>query len=128
MQSIPAAIADFNPLAESSITTVSAATEAVFAWARDVGQGLDELTAEQRKELLQMVVEEVIIDRNDNVNITLAIPVDSKPTTEDSVSVQTFENVQTLEHSFGGLNRHRKLKYSWGVDLGPFKPGQVIRQ
>ena len=31
--------------------------EAVFAWARDVGQGLDELTPEQRKQILQMVGE-----------------------------------------------------------------------
>ena len=28
--------------------------EAVFAWARDVGQGLDELTPEQRKQILQI--------------------------------------------------------------------------
>ena len=64
--------------------------EAVFAWARDVGQGLDELTPEQRKEILQMVVEEVIVDRNDNVDITLAIPIESEPTTEDSVSVTSL--------------------------------------
>ena len=44
---------------------------------------------EQRKEILQMVVEEVIVDRNDNVDITLAIPIESEPTTEDSVYVQT---------------------------------------
>ena len=61
--------------------------EAVFAWARDVGQGLDELTPEQRKEILQMVVEEVIVDRNDNEDITLAIPIESERTTEDSVTV-----------------------------------------
>ena len=61
--------------------------EAVFAWARDVDQGLDELTPEQRKEILQMVVEEVIVDRNDNVDITLAIPIEGEPTTEDSVTV-----------------------------------------
>ena len=42
-----------------------------------------------RKEILQMVVEEVIVDRNNNVDITLAIPIESEPTTEDSVSVQT---------------------------------------
>ena len=70
-------------------------TEAVLAWARDVGEDLDELTPEQRKEFLETVVEEVIIDRADNVNITLPIPVDSKPTMEDSVSVQTLGNVQT---------------------------------
>ena len=44
--------------------------KAVFAWARDVGQGLNELTSEQRKQILQMVVEEVIVDRNGKVDIT----------------------------------------------------------
>ena len=48
---------------------------------------------EQRKEILQMVVEEVIVDRNDNVDITLAIPIESEPTTEDSVYVQTLESL-----------------------------------
>ena len=71
--------------------------EAVFAWARRVGRDLDELTPERRKEFLQMVVEEIIVDRNDKVVITLAIPIESEPTTEDSV--QTLENVQTLEPS-----------------------------
>ena len=51
--------------------------EAVFTWARDVGQGLDELTPEQRKQILQMIGEEVIVDRDDNVDITLAIPIES---------------------------------------------------
>ena len=37
-----------------------------------------------------MVVEEVIVDRNDNVDITLAIPIESEPTTEDSVTVTFF--------------------------------------
>ena len=39
--------------------------EAVFAWAADVGRDLDELTPEQRKGILQMVVDEVIVHRND---------------------------------------------------------------
>ena len=50
--------------------------ETVLTWARELGQGLDELTPEQRKEILQMVVEQVVIDRNNNVDITLAIPID----------------------------------------------------
>ena len=80
--------------------------EAVLAWAREVGQGLDELTPEQRKEILQMVVEEVIVHRNNNVDITLAIPIESEPTTEDPVSVQTLANVQTLEPSRSGSGRY----------------------
>ena len=50
--------------------------ETVLSWARNVGQGINELTDEQRKEILQMVVEHVVIDRNNNVDITLAIPID----------------------------------------------------
>ena len=64
--------------------------EAVFTWARDVGQGLDELIPEQRKQILQMIGEEVIVDRDDNVDITLAIPIESEPTTEDSVTVTSL--------------------------------------
>ena len=75
-----------------------------------------------------MVVDEVIVHRNDNVDITLAIPIESEPTTEDSVSVQTLANLTTLETSLSGLNRHGKLKYSWAVGLGPFKPGQIVRE
>ena len=47
-----------------------------------------------------MVVEEVIVHRTNNVDITLAKPIESEPTTEDSVSVQTLANVQTLEPSY----------------------------
>ena len=50
--------------------------ETILAWAREVGQDLDELTNERRMEILQMIVEEVVIDRDNNVNITLAIPID----------------------------------------------------
>ena len=57
-------------------------TEAVLAWARDVGEGLDELPPEQRKEVLRMVVDEVTVDGENNLDITLAIPID-----DDSVSI-----------------------------------------
>ena len=30
----------------------------------------------------------------------------------------------TKEPSFFGINRHGKLRYSWAVGLGPFKPGR----
>ena len=123
LESVRAKLDDYHAWPASGAEKVRL-VEAFFAWARDVGQGLDELTSKQRKEILQMVVEEVIVHRGDNVDITLAIPIDSEPTTEDSVSVQTLANVQTLEPSFDGHNRHEKLRYSWAVDLGPFKPGR----
>ena len=52
--------------------------ETILTWARNVGQGIDELTDEQRKEILQMVLEKVVIDRDNNVDITLAIPIDDE--------------------------------------------------
>ena len=75
-----------------------------------------------------MVVEEVIVDWNNNVAITLALPIDSEPTTEDSLSVQTLATVQTLEPSSDGHNGNGKLRYSWAVGLGPFKLGRIARQ
>ena len=101
LENVRAKLDDYRAWAASDAEKIRL-TEAVFAWARKVSQGLDESTPEQRKEFLQMFVEEVIIDRNDNVDITLAIPVDSKPTTDDSVSVQTLESVQTQEPSLCG--------------------------
>ena len=50
--------------------------ETILAWGRNIGQGIDELTDEERKEILQMVVEQVVIDRDNNVDITLAMPID----------------------------------------------------
>ena len=75
-----------------------------------------------------MVVEEVIVHRNDNVDITLAIPIESGPTTEDSVSVTTLTNVTTLEPSLSGLNGYGNVRYSGAVDSGPFKLGRIARQ
>ena len=75
-----------------------------------------------------MVVDEVIVHRNDNVDITLAIPIESEPTTEGSVSVQTLANSTTLETSSARHNSNGKTRYSWAVDLGPFKQGRIGRQ
>ena len=58
--------------------------EEVLAWAREFGQGLDELTREERHDYLQMLVEQVIIDRDNNVDITLAIPIDDDSSDPDS--------------------------------------------
>ena len=66
---------DFRALEESG-TEKRRLMEEVLAWAREFGQGLDELTPEERHDYLQMLVEQVIIDRDNNVNITLAIPID----------------------------------------------------
>ena len=38
--------------------------EEVLTWVREFGQGLDELTPEERHDYLQMIVEQIIIDRD----------------------------------------------------------------
>ena len=63
--------------------------EAVLTWATEIGQGIDELSDEQRKEILQMVVEQVVIDRDNNVDITLAIPIDDDPPDPDAPDPQS---------------------------------------
>ena len=65
--------------------------EAVLSWAKEVGQGLDELTSEQRQQILQMVVEQVVIDRDNNVDITLAIPIDDDSSEPGSPDPQSPE-------------------------------------
>ena len=69
---------------EASGTEKRRLMETVLTWARNVGQGLDELTDEQRKEILQMVLEQAVIDRDNNVDITLAIPIDDDSSDPDS--------------------------------------------
>ena len=65
--------------------------EEVLAWARKFGQGLDELTPEERHDYLQMLVEQVIIDRDNNVDITLAIPIDDDSSDPDSPEPECAE-------------------------------------
>ncbi len=76
--------------------------ETVQSWARNVGQGIDELTDEQRKEILQMVVEQVVIDRDNNVDITLAIPIDDDPRDPDSPDPDSLdpESVAVMSQEF----------------------------
>ena len=69
---------------EASGTEKRRLMEEVLAWARKFGQGLDELTPEERHDYLQMIVEQVIIDRDNNVDITLAIPIDDDSSDPDS--------------------------------------------
>ena len=74
---------------EASGTEKRELMEAVLSWAREVGQGLDELTPEQRQQILQMVVEQVVIDRDNNVDITLAIPIDDDPSDPHSSELES---------------------------------------
>ena len=59
------------------------AMEHVVEWVSRIGDGLDDLPDEERREVLRLLLEGVTIDRNNNLNLTLAIP------TEQFVSIET---------------------------------------
>ena len=58
-----------------------ALAERIFEWARRAGDKLDSLSDKGRREVLELLLDGATIDRNNNVNLTLAIP------TEDVVSI-----------------------------------------
>ena len=58
--------------------------EEVLAWARKFGQGLEELTPQERHDYLQMLVEQVTIDKDNKVHIAMAFPIDDDSSDPDS--------------------------------------------
>ena len=76
---------------EESGTEKRRLMEEVLAWARKFGQGLDDLTPQERHDYLQMLVEQVIIDRDNNVDITLAISIDDDSSDPDSPEPESPE-------------------------------------
>ena len=83
LESARAKLDDYR-VREASGTEKRRLMEEVLAWAREFGQGLDELNPEERHDYLQMLVEQVIIDRDNNVDITLSIPIDDDSSDPDS--------------------------------------------
>ena len=77
LESLRAKVDDYRAR-EASGAKKRELTEAVLAWASNVGEGLDDLSPEQRKEVLRMVVEEVTVDRENNLDITLAVPIEEE--------------------------------------------------
>ena len=64
--------------------------ENIVEWARTVGDGLDNLPEEGRRDLLKLLLEQVVIDKDNNVRLTLGIP------TENLVSIANPQ--QRAEH------------------------------
>ncbi len=60
--------------------------ENLVQWAGKFGKGLDDLPDEKRRDVLRLLVDQVLVDRNNNVSITLGIP------TEDFVSIEKEES------------------------------------
>ena len=75
MEHLRAKVKDYKTRAatESSRAQV---VESVQAWAEKVGKGLDALSAEEQRGVLQEVVDEITVDRENNLFITIAIPLE----------------------------------------------------
>ena len=71
--------------------------ERVVEWAERMGDGLDDLPDAERREVLQLFLDGVTIDRENNVNLTLAIP------TEDLASIETPVSVRRCKTHGPGL-------------------------
>ena len=69
--------------AQESLTTKNRILmENIVDWTAKIGKGLDNLSSEERQEVLRLIVDQIVIDRDNRVTITLGIP------TEDLVSFE----------------------------------------
>ena len=60
--------------------------ENIIEWTDRVGNGLDKLSSEERRDVLRLIVDRIVIDRDNMVSITLGIPA------EDLVSIEKEES------------------------------------
>ena len=73
LESLRARVEDFRAQ-RATDTERQALAGRLIEWARNFGEGTDGLNAEQRREILLLLVDSVAIDRDDSVSISLAIP------------------------------------------------------
>ena len=83
LESARAKLDEYRDLEESG-TEKRRQMEEVLAWARKFGQGLEELTPQERHDYLQMLVEQVTIDKDNKVHIAMAFPIDDDSSDPDS--------------------------------------------
>ena len=79
--------------------------ENLVLWAGKFGHGLDDMPQEKRRDVLRLIVDQVLIDHDNHVSISLGIPTEN------------FTSIEKEESPYPFLNRHQKLRYSWAVDL-----------
>ncbi len=70
--------------------------EHIVEWAHRLGGRLDDLTDEDRREVLRLLLDGATIDGSNNVDLTLAIP------TEDAVSIAKQETPSCTSRWSGG--------------------------
>ena len=63
-----------------------ALTGNIAEWSSRIGEGLDDLPAEERQDILRLIVDHIAIDRDNSVTITLAIPTQGFVSVEEEGS------------------------------------------
>ena len=95
MENLRAKLEDYR-MRESAEVDRRALLEYVVDWAGRVGDRLDNLPPQERREMLQLLLDRVVIDRDNNVVITLGIP------TDDLVATASPEPESPCTTRFGG--------------------------
>ena len=104
LETLRARLADYRSKETASIEK-RALGEHVVEWANRVGDGLDDLPQEKRREVLRLLLDEVTIDRENNVNFTLAVPMEE------------LESIGSPVSGYRLSNRDKKLRYTWTSGL-----------
>ena len=58
----------------------------IVRWVEKIGEGIDNLPPDDFRELLRLVVDEIVIDRDNRVTITMGIPTDALMSIDKEVS------------------------------------------
>ena len=77
--------------------------EHVVEWASRVGGRLDDLPDEERREVLRLLLDEVTIDGENNVSLTLGIPTEELASIGTPVSGPTAPTTTIRRVSFDAL-------------------------
>ena len=85
LEHLRARVEDYRTRAATEVTREQLA-DSVQAWTEQVGVGLDALTVEEKREVLQDVVDEITVDGENNIVITIAIPFDGEEHITPAVS------------------------------------------
>ncbi|MDE2801382.1 MAG: recombinase family protein [Chloroflexota bacterium] len=75
LEHLRAKVEDYRTRAATEVTREQLA-DSVRAWTERVGAGLEALTEEEKRDVLQDVVDEITVDGENNLTITIAIPTD----------------------------------------------------
>ena len=62
----------------------------IVRWVEKIGEGIDNLPPEDLGEVLRLVVDEIVIDRDNHVTITMGIPTDGLMSIDKEVSQSPY--------------------------------------